>query len=101
MGRLWYDITGSDLPDPKRGDTMQSNLGDRRERTWLILRSRRMRTARRRFQLWIERWWQIEPAMRMRLFASAERNGGQHHFPMHRFPARKKKTFEQHMQRDI
>jgi len=101
VSQIWYDITSCDLPNPKRGDTMQSNIGDKRERTWLILRARRMRTTRRRFKIWLERWWEIEPELRQRLAASAERNGGQHHFPLHRWPAKKKRSFEQLMTEGI
>lgn len=90
--RVFYDCP-SDVT-PKRGDILQTNVGDRRERTFLILRSRRMRTEKHRFQLWAERWWQIEPDTRMRLYESAERNGGQTAHPFHRYPAKKKPRFQ-------
>ncbi len=36
-----------DGPPPKRGDIAQTNVGDRRERTWMILRVRKIKTHRR------------------------------------------------------
>jgi hypothetical protein len=66
---------------PKRGDIMQTNVGNRRERTCLILGVRCMRRSSRhslqRYNVWAERWWQMEPILRWRLYLSAERNGGQ------------------------
>lgn len=66
----WMDLTDAG-PAPKRGDIVQTNIGDRRERTWLILYSHRMRrrdeTACPRFKLWMARWWELEPDFRMRL----------------------------------
>lgn len=82
-------------PPPKRGDVVQTNLGNRRERTWLVLRVRRIRrrdrTAPPRFAIWMARWWELEKEMRLRLYESAERAGGQavHHFT--RYPAKKKR----------
>lgn len=67
-------------PLPKRGDILQTNVGDRRERTFLILSARRMKPTMPRvprFRIWAERYWEIEPETRLRLFISAERNGGQ------------------------
>lgn len=84
-------------PAPKRGDLLQSNVGDRRERTWLILRARKGRTANR-YTLVMARWWELLPATRMRLYISAERNGGQRVIWFKRYPAKKRKqTFEQWM----
>jgi hypothetical protein len=62
---------------PKRGDILQTNVGDVRERTCLILRVHRSARSTRRFHVWAERWWQLEPDFRMRLFRSAQRAGGQ------------------------
>lgn len=81
---------------PKRGDLLQSNCGDRRERTWFILRVRKIaqRTdavlglararakpvrfpVKLRFEVWRARWWELEPELRLRLYRSAERAGGQ------------------------
>jgi hypothetical protein len=78
---------------PKRGDIMQTNFGDRRERTWLVLRARHMSRAKhpRRYHVWMARWWELEPEMRMKLFQSAERNGGQNVIVFVRYKARKRK----------
>jgi hypothetical protein len=66
---------------PKRGDLLQSNVGDRRERTWFILAARllwmRSKSGQDRFKVWRARWWELEADFRMRLYRSAERNGGQ------------------------
>jgi len=72
---------------PKRGDLLQSNCGDRRERTYFILHVRKIArrpespvafgTLRPRFEVWRARWWEIEPEFRMKLYRSAERRGGQ------------------------
>lgn len=70
---------------PKRGDLMQTNIGDRRERTWLILRVRKIArrtdapigTVRPRFEVWRAKWWELESDFRLRLYHSAERRGGQ------------------------
>lgn len=72
---------------PKRGDVVQTNVGDKRERTWLILRVRRGR-IHRRFNVWAERWWQIEPDLRMRLYRSAQRAGGQRIIYFERYKAK-------------
>lgn len=61
----------------KRGDIVQTNCGDKRERTCLVLRSRRSKVTFGRFHVWCERWWELEPDFRIRLFRSAERAGGQ------------------------
>lgn len=91
---------------PARGDLLQTNLGDRRERTWFILSVKRkaprfcrdMGCITDRFELWAERWWEIEPETRMALFRSAERRGGQITWPFHRFKAKpKKRGFEEVM----
>ena len=83
-----------DGPLPKRGDIVQSNVGQRRERTWLILHARRIRSRPKgvpRFDVWMARWWQLEADFRMRLYRSAERSGGQNVLFFHRYPAAKKK----------
>ena len=86
---------------PKRGDIVQTNVGDRRERTWLILRARRMKRSKhhRRYQVSAARWWELEPDMRVRLWRSAERNGGQGVIYFERYPAKKRQTFEDFMER--
>lgn len=91
---LFFDIL--DGPTPKRGDIVQSNVGDLRERTWIVLRARKIRRRESqprlpRFQVWMVRWWELEPDFRMRLYRSAERNGGQNLLFFHRYPAKKKK----------
>jgi len=78
-------------PAPKRGDLLHTNIGNRRERTWLVLRSRRSRARLLRFHLWAERWWELEPDFRMRLFHSAERVGGQNCIGFVRYPAKPKR----------
>ena len=89
------DITG-DRPAPKRGDLVNTNVGDRRERTWFVLHSRHMRSPQhpRRYQLKMARWWEIEPEMRLALWRSAERRGGQQAFCFYPYPKKKKLTFE-------
>ena len=81
-------------PSPKRGDIVQTNLGNRRERTWMILYARRMRrrerTAVPRFRIWMARWWELEADFRMRLYRSAVRNGGQSVFYFARYKVKKK-----------
>jgi hypothetical protein len=70
---------------PKRGDLLYPNCDDRRQRTWFILRVRKIArrtdaplgTVKPRFEVWRVRWWEIEPDLRMKLYRSAERNGGQ------------------------
>ncbi len=80
------------LPAPKRGDLIHTNVGKRRERTCLILAARRLRSPRpQRFRVWAERWWQLEPDFRNRLFRSAERNGGQNLIQFRRYPTKKKR----------
>lgn len=88
--KIWIDLAIAD-PTPKRGDIVQTNVGNPRERTCLVLRSRRSKSRPRRFHLWIERWWQIERATRIRLMRSAERNGGESAFCFHRYGPKKKR----------
>ncbi len=87
---------------PKRGDILQTNIGNRRQRTFLILKIHSLRPINGvpRYSVWAERWWVIEPEIRMRLYESAQRAGGQKVINFSRAPAKKKKpTFEQHMRR--
>lgn len=86
---------------PKRGDLLQSNAGDRRSRTWFVLAVHSLKPIRGvpRARVWVERWWEIEPELRSRLYQSAERNGGQCVIYFERYKAKKKPTFEQIMRR--
>jgi hypothetical protein len=89
---------------PKRGDIVQTNVGSKRERTWLVLGVRRAKREPKgvpRYKIWAARWWELEAEMRMALYRSAERNGGQGIIYFRRYPAKKKKSFEQHMRRKI
>lgn len=97
----WMDIIDGG-PAPKRGDLIQTNVGDRRERTWFVLRARRMKRAKhpRRYSVWAARWWELEPETRVKLYVSAQRNGGQAMFIFERYPAKRRKTFEEHMKRE-
>lgn len=91
----------------KRGDLLRSNVGKRTERTWLILGVRRlapkhcveMGCITNRYKVWAERWWELEPRMRMALWRSARRAGGQVTHSFYRFPAKKRTTFEQYIRR--
>jgi hypothetical protein len=84
-----------DSPAPKRGDLIHSAVGTKKERTWIILRSVPMkRTANRRYSILRARWWELEMEMRIKLYRSAERNGGQivwHTWPL-RAPKKKKQV---------
>lgn len=92
--RLTIDIDGL----VKRGDIVQTNVGDRRERTCIVLRVRWTRPGR--YMIWAERWWQVEPELRMSLYRSAERNGGQQTVAFIRYRnAKTRRTFEQYIQR--
>lgn len=70
---------------PKRGDLVQTNVGNRRERTFIVLRVRHLANRwsdaldieAQRTLVWAERWWEMEPAMRNALHQSAVRAGGQ------------------------
>lgn len=76
--KLTIDVfTGGSI---KRGDIVETNVGDPRERTCIVLRVHRSRRSPKgvpRFVVWCERWWQMETELRIRLFRSAERAGGQ------------------------
>ena len=52
-----------------------------------------------RYEVIMARWWELDPEMRMRLYRSAERRGGQNMIYFFRYSAKKKKTFEQFMRR--
>jgi hypothetical protein len=90
-----------DGAQPKRGDLVQTNCGNRRERTWFVIHARRVKRREEsvpRYELHIVRWYDIEPEMRMKLFRSAERRGGQLVITFKRYPAKRKaRTFEQYM----
>lgn len=93
------DILDGTPEAPKRGDLLQTNLGDRRERTWLVLYARRVRRRSQdgrplRYEMHAARWWEIEPETRMALFRSAERRGGQRVWHFERYGQQKKPTFE-------
>jgi len=88
---------------PRRGDLLQSNPGDRRERTWMILGTHTLPNrfcpelggiGAQRTRIWAARWWELEPEMRMSLWGSAERRlGGQQVYTFVRFPPKRKQTF--------
>jgi hypothetical protein len=77
----------------KRGDLLYSNAGNKRMRTWFVIRAKRMRRSKRpyRFKVWMARWWEIETDMRNKLYQSAERAGGQNVIYLKRYPAKKKR----------
>lgn len=90
-----------DMPEgcPKRGDIVQMNVGDRRERTWLILKIKVIRKtdSSKRYRVWMARWWELETDLRLALYRSAERNGGQKVIFFKRYAAKRKKSFEDYM----
>lgn len=101
MSRLFIDML-DDSALPKRGDLIQSNHGSRRERTWFILAVHPLRPrGHPRCRVWVERWWHVDPRLRMRLFASAERNGGQRVIFFNRYPAKRKMSFEEYLRRPV
>jgi hypothetical protein len=90
-------------PAPKRGDLVQSNVehrGNGRERTWFVLRVRPMRKSNR-YNVWMVRWWELDSEMRLRLFKSAERAGGQRVIEFRRYPAKRRQTFEEYVSREL
>ena len=109
MKTVYYQPTW--VMRPKRGDLLQTNIGDKRERTMIVLAVHVLPTqpspehwngewgnVAQRTRIWAERWWELEPEMRVALFRSAERNGGQLVHSFKRFPAKKKvKTFAQYL----
>jgi hypothetical protein len=94
------DIPSSD-PAPKRGDLVQTNVGDKRERTWFVIQSHAVKgkiEGKNRYHLFIVRWWELDPEVRRLLYESAERRGGQRVIQFTRYsPQWKKRTFEQYM----
>lgn len=86
-----------DLSVPKRGDILQTNVGDRRERTTMILRAHRSKRTPGRFHIWTERWWELEPEFRIRLYRSAERNGGQATIYFERYRASRRKPWHREL----
>lgn len=82
--KLWMDLTYGGRA-PKRGDLIQTNVGDKRERTLIVIRATRRRCQRPCFNLWVERWWEIEPGLRNALYRSAVRHGGQRVFFFRRY----------------
>ena len=95
-------LNGGDIP--RRGDLVQTNVGNKRERTCFVLRSRALKPINGvpRASLWVERWWELEPEFRMKLFRSAERRGGQKYIRYHGYRAKKKKqAFEAYMRGEI
>ena len=62
---------------PKRGDLIQTAMNSAKERTWIILSAKRRRGNRNRWTVWKARWWELEVDMRVRLYRSAQRAGGQ------------------------
>lgn len=91
---------------PKRGDILQSAIGTKRERTWLVLHAHPLPhgahpvtgESSRRTKLWAARWWELDAEFRMALYRSAERAGGQNLYPLYRFPVKKKaRSFEEYM----
>ncbi len=100
MSKLTIDMY-NDAPGPKRGDLLQSNVGDKkRERTWFILRATPLKPIKGvpRFKIIIERWYDIDPDIRVKLYLNAERHGGQNviHFKRYK-PKKRRKSFEQYM----
>ncbi len=84
-------LDGGDIP--RRGDLVQTNVGNKRERTCFVLRSHRLKPIHGvpRAKLWAERWWQLEPEFRLALFRSAERrDGGQKYIRFNRYKAKKR-----------
>lgn len=88
--KIFIDVSPGD-PPPKRGDLLHTNIGKSRERTLLVIRSRRAKLRLHRWNVWAERWWDLEPDLRMRLFRSAERAGGQEIMYLVRYPAKKRR----------
>ncbi len=83
----------------KRGDLLQTNCGNRRERTCLIVKVHELAQRRGvpRFRVEAVRWWEIEPEFRRLLFRHAERRGGQNVMYFKRYSTKRKQTFEQYM----
>ena len=82
---------GSSLP--KRGDLLYSAVGTPRQRVWIVIHVHKLKPMKAvpRGKIWMERWWEIEPELRMQLYRSAERNGGQRAVFFKRYPSKKSK----------
>src|SRR5262245_58030531 len=80
---------------PKRGDLVQTNVGSRRERTWIVLHCHQIKGNPRRYKVWAVRWWELEPEFRQALYRSAQRNGGQRTIFFHRYHRQKPKRSNQ------
>jgi hypothetical protein len=87
-------------PAPKRGDIVQSNVGSRRERTWLVLSVRSTKRPAR-YKVFMARWWELEADMRIRLYRSAERAGGQRVIFFKRHPAKRRLSFEKYISGEL
>ena len=106
MSRIVYDLWSDCCPPPKRGDLMQSNIGDRRERTWIIARVRRIKrkdsNACRRFEITLYRWWTLSVKARQKLCSAQMRSlfNVQSVFELYR-TKRERQTFENYMGRQL
>jgi hypothetical protein len=100
VSRLTLDIYGCS-EGPARGDLLVSVVRGKWHRTWFVLGSRRVKPVKGvpRYKVWMERWWQIEPELRIRLWHSAmRRDRGQQVIEFTRYPAKKRLVnFEQLM----
>jgi len=89
----------------KRGDLIHTAVGTKRERTWLVLHAHRVKPFDRiptRFKVWAVRWWELDAGIRMKLFRSAQRNGGQRCIEVVAYNRKKKNpSFEEFMRRSI
>ena len=96
-----FTMDSQDGSRPKRGDLLQTNVGSRRERTWLILHVRKVESAThpQRYRVFAARWWELEPETRQRLYRSAVRAGGQQEICYKPYPAKRRLRFEDFMQR--
>lgn len=107
--RTTYHIQASrEHAAPKRGDLLQSNIGKKTERTWIIISVKEKYprhcpqmggVATIPYKIWAERWFELEPETRIALWKSAERAGGQVVHGFYRFPAKRKtKTFIEYLE---
>lgn len=96
MSKMTLDMLDGS-PIPKRGDLLQSNVGDRRARTWFVLAVHPLKPLKGlpRCRVWMERWWELDADLRMRLYRSAERHGGQNVIEFTRYPAKRRKVLTQ------
>jgi len=67
---------------------MRVLIGYRRQRTFLVLKIHSVKpaTGTQGCSVWAERWWEIEPELRMQLFRSAVRASGQQVFSLQSTP---------------